>query len=113
MTRRCFAWLLALGLVGPALAAPAPQKADDKKAEKEQNNNVVIEVLAPGEEKARSYFVQHDPKVKGPIPDVLKAVRAAGVGDKVVFDWEATNHGPAIVKFEVLKKTADKKDEKK
>ena len=222
MTRRCFAWLLALGLVGPALAAP--QKADDKKTEKkgeearkgtvtgvvtakgdnwievkadgeekarkyvphwkggnpnqgggpdkevvakikdtpvhsrvrlewvfderprvekievlkkadghdakgdakrsgtvsgeikskkEQNNNVVIEVLAPGEEKARSYFVQHDPKVKGPIPEVLKAVRAAGVGDKVVFDWEATNHGPAIVKFEVLKKTADKKDEKK
>lgn len=71
---------------------------------KEQNKNVVIEVLAPGEEKARSYYVQHDPKVKGPIPEVLKAVRAAKVGDKVVFDWVDTNHGPAIVKFEPLKK---------
>ena len=79
------------------------------KSKKEQNNNVVIEVLAPGEEKARSYFVQHDPKVKGPIPEVLKAVRAAGVGDKVVFDWEATGHGPAIVKFEVQKKAGGEK----
>src|SRR5581483_7906378 len=83
------------------------------KSKKEQNNNVVIEVLAPGEEKARSYFVQHDPKVKGPIPGVLKAVRAANVGDKVVFDWEATGHGPAIVKFEVQKKASDKKTDKK
>src|SRR5262245_40626269 len=71
---------------------------------KEQNNNVVIEVLAPGEEKARSYFVQYDPKIKAPIPETLKAVRAANVGDTVVFDWEATGHGPAIVKLETLKK---------
>jgi acylphosphatase len=74
------------------------------KAKKEQNNNVVIEVLAPGEEKPRPYFVQYDPKIKGPLPEVLKAVRAAKIGDRVVFDWEATGHGPAIVKFEVLKK---------
>ena len=67
------------------------------KAKKEQNNNVVIEVLAPGEEKARPYFVQYDPKIKGPLPDVLKVVRAASVGDQVVIDWEATGHGPAIV----------------
>jgi hypothetical protein len=79
---------------------------------KEQGNNVVIEVLAPGEEKARPYFVQHDPKLKGPIPDVLKAVRGAAVGDRVVFDWEATGHGPAIVKFEVLKKGTETKDKK-
>ena len=80
------------------------------KAMKEQGNNVVIEVLAPGEEKARSYFVQYDPKIKGPIPQVLKAVKVAKVGDKVAFDWEATNHGPAIVKFELLKKPEVKKD---
>ena len=79
------------------------------KSKKEQNNNVVIEVLAPGEEKARSYFVQYDQKIKGPLPDVLKLVRAASVGDKVVFDWEATGHGPAIVKFEVQKKGGGKK----
>jgi hypothetical protein len=83
--------------------------AGEIKSKKEQNNNVVIEVLAPGEEKARPYFVQWDAKLKAPIPDILKAVRAAQVGDKVVFDWEATGHGPAIVKFEVLKKGGDKK----
>ena len=79
------------------------------KAMKEQGNNVVIDVLAPGEEKARSYFVQWDPKIKGPMPDVLKAVKAAKVGERVAFDWEATNHGPAIVKFAVLKKPREKK----
>jgi hypothetical protein len=83
------------------------------KAKKDQDKNVVIEVLAPGEEKPRPYFVQFDPKVKGPMPKVLKAVRAARVGDRVVFDWEATGHGPAIVKFEVLKKGRDKKDGEK
>lgn len=77
------------------------------RSKKEENRNIVIEVLAPGEEKARSYFVQYDPKLKAPIPEVLKAVAAANVGDKVVFDWEATGHGPAIVKFKVAGK--DKK----
>jgi hypothetical protein len=79
------------------------------KAMKEQGNNVVIDVLAPGEEKARSYFVQWDAKIKGPLPKVLKLVKAAKVGDRVAFDWEATNHGPAIVKFAVLKKPEEKK----
>ena len=79
------------------------------KATREQGKNAVIEVLAPGEEKARSYFVQFDPKLKAPMPEVLKAVRAAKVGDRVVFDWEATGHGPAIVKFEILKKKGGEK----
>jgi hypothetical protein len=79
------------------------------KSKKEQNKNIVIEVLAPGEEKARAYFVQYDPKIKAPIPDVLKAVAAANVGDRVVFDWEATGHGPAIVKFKVSGKGGEKK----
>ena len=94
--------------------APAAEKRSGTiagviKAKKEQGKNVVIEVLAPGEEKPRPYFVQHDPKIKGPMPEVLKAVRAAEVGSKVVFDWEATGHGPAIVKFEVSKKGGEKK----
>ena len=46
--------------------------AGEIKSKKEQGNNIVIEVLAPGEEKARSYFVQYDPKIKGPIPEILK-----------------------------------------
>jgi hypothetical protein len=65
--------------------------------------NTQIEVLAPGEEKARSYFVQWDPKIKGPIETVLKSVRAAKVGDRVEFEWVSTNHGPAITTFKVLK----------
>jgi len=75
--------------------------------------NTMIEVLSPGEEKARSYFVNHDPKIKGPIPDVLKAVRAAKVGDKVEFEWVGTGHGPAIKSFKVLKKGKSSENQKK
>jgi hypothetical protein len=76
------------------------------KAKKDTNDgkNTEIDVLAPGEEKPRSYFVQRDEKAKGPLPDVLKAVQAAEVGDRVEIDWVATGHGPAITKFQVAKK---------
>jgi hypothetical protein len=70
--------------------------------------NVIIEVLAAGEEKARPYRVQYDPKVKGPMPEVLKAVKASNVGDRVQFDWIDTGEGLAITKFEVLKKSGKK-----
>ena len=83
--------------------------AGEVKSKKPLGENVAIEVLAPGEEKARSYCVKHDPKAKGPLAEVLRAVRAAGVGDQVTFDWEATHHGPAIVRFEVQKKADEKK----
>ena len=66
--------------------------------------NTMIEVLAPGEEKARSYRVQYDPKVKGPMPEVLKKVRAAKVGDRVQLEWIDTGEGLAITAFQVLKK---------
>ena len=86
------------------------------KSQKKSPNgkNSIIEVLAPGEEKARSYRVQYDPKVKGPIEPVLKAVRASNVGDTVQFEWVDTGEGLAITSFQVLKKGAGgKKDEKK
>ena len=67
-------------------------------------HNSMIDVLAPGEEKARTYFVNYDPKIKGPIPSVLKAVREAKIGDRVELEWVGTNHGPAITAFRVLKK---------
>jgi hypothetical protein len=70
--------------------------------------NVIIEVLASGEEKARAYRVLYDAKVKGPIPTVLEAVSAAKVGDRVQLEWVDTGEGLAIKSFEVLKK-ADKK----
>jgi hypothetical protein len=72
--------------------------------------NVIIDVLAAGEEKARPYRVQYDPKVKGPIPAVLKAVEAASVGDRVQLDWIDTGEGLAITKFEVLKKKSGDKE---
>ena len=76
------------------------------KAKKDINDgkNTSIDVLAPGEEKPRSYHVQYDEKIKGPMPDVLKAVRAANVGDRVEIEWVATGHGPAIKKFQIVKK---------
>src|SRR5262245_35329311 len=70
--------------------------------------NTVIEVLSPGEEKARSYRVLYDAKAKGPIPSVLEAVRAAKVGDRVQLEWVDTGEGLAIKAFEVLTKKKDK-----
>jgi hypothetical protein len=72
--------------------------------------NTLIEVLAPGEEKARSYRVQYDAKVKGPIPKVLQAVRASKIGDRVQLEWVDTGEGLAITSFQVLKKAGDKKE---
>jgi hypothetical protein len=74
--------------------------------------NTNIEVLAPGEEKARSYRVLYDAKVKGPIPSVLEAVRAAKVGDRVQLEWVDTGEGLAIKSFQVLKKGGGDKKEK-
>src|SRR5439155_22805711 len=83
-------------LCGPGNEVPGQEPrtgtiVGDLKSKKDSKDgkNVVVEVLAPGEEKARSYHVQYDQKAKGPLPDVLKAVREAGVGDKVEFDWVA------------------------
>jgi hypothetical protein len=110
--------LLAASLFVLAFTADSPGQeprsgtiTGEVKAKKDVNDgkNTMIDVLAPGEEKPRSYHVQYDPKIKGPIPDVLKAVRAAEVGDKVEFDWEATGHGPMIKKFKVVKKAGEKK----
>jgi hypothetical protein len=83
------------------------------KAQKETKDgkNSIIDVLADGEEKARSYHVVWDAKIKAPIESVLKSVRAAKLGDRVEFDWIETGHGPAITTFKVLKKANN--DEKK
>jgi hypothetical protein len=70
--------------------------------------NVTIEVLAPGEEKARPYRVAFDPTVKGPIPKVLEAVKAAKVGDRVQLEWTDRGEGLVITAFEVLKKSEKK-----
>ncbi len=75
-----------------------------------EGKNTTIEVLAPGEEKARKYLVMWDAKIQAPMPHVLKAVRAAKVGDVVEFDWVDSNHGPMITSFKPFKKGSDKKE---
>ncbi len=66
--------------------------------------NQIIEVQAVGEENPRPYRVMYDPKIKGPIPKVLEAVKAAKVGDRVQIDWIDTGEGLAITEFLLLKK---------
>ncbi len=105
-----------LALIGFADAAQDKDKkkrtgtvTGELKSRKDALNkiNVLIEVLAAGEEKARTYRVAYDPKVKGPIPDVLKAVKEAMIGDRVTLDW-VEGEGFSITAFQVLKKS-DKK----
>ena len=72
--------------------------------------NTAIDVKSPGDEAARKFRVQYDPTIKAPLADVLKAVRAAKVGDQCKFDWIDTGEGLAITKFEVVKKADEKKE---
>lgn len=113
--------LVALGAGGQEAFAQDKQQEKEKdkrggtiigelKGRQDKDNNTTIEVLAPGEEKARRYFVNYDPKIKGPIKSVLAAVRTAKIGDRVEFQWVATGHGPAITSFKVLKKAKQAQD---
>jgi hypothetical protein len=107
--------MLALVMIAGLMALSLSEAQDKKRTGRvigevkgqkntKDDKNTFIEVLAPGEEKAREYHVMWDPKIKGPIPSILAAVRAAKVGDRVELEWIDTNHGPAIEKFQVLKK---------
>lgn len=109
-------WRMAVlvGLVGclvPALATSQEEKKltgtiiGEVKSQKNtaDGKNTMLGVLAPGEEKAREYHVLYDAKRKGPIPEVLHAVRSAKVGDRVEFEWVQTGHGPAIRSFRVVR----------
>jgi hypothetical protein len=109
--------LLALSGAGNEATGQEPRSGTvtgEVKVKKDINDgkNTAIDVLAPGEERARSYHVQYDEKAKGPVPAVLKAVRGAEVGDRVEIEWVATGHGPAIKKLQIVKKrSGEKKDE--
>lgn len=104
------AWCL--GTQAQAQARKTGSTTGEIKSSKKSPNGVnqIVEVLAPGEEKARPYRVMYDPEIKAPKRDVLAAVREAKVGDQVKFDWVDTGEGLAITKFEVVKKAggADK-----
>jgi hypothetical protein len=116
--------LVALSLTFAALAlvvAVDGQEKDKKKrtgiitgeikTKKDTPNgkNTIIEVLAPGEEKARPYRVMYDPAAKGPNQKILAAVRAASIGDQVRFEWIDTGEGLAITSFAVLRKAGEEK----
>jgi len=112
-----FMWMVGWGFTATA-QEEKPKKGTiigELKSKKDtaDGKNTAIEVLAPGEEKARKYHVMYDPKAKAPIQSVLKAVRAAKVGDRVELKWVQTGHGPMITAFKVLRKGADtpKKEE--
>lgn len=64
-----------------------------------------IEVRAPGEERARRYTVGAHQK------ELLVAVKAASVGDRVEIDWFDTVEGLCVEKFRVLKKGGKEADE--
>jgi hypothetical protein len=99
-------WLVVPGLIAQDEKPKSGTVVGELKSQKNtaDGKNTIIEVLAPGEEKARSYHVLYDAKIKGPIETVLAAVRAAKVGDRVELEWVQTGHGPAIKAFQVLKK---------
>ena len=126
MHRACLTNAISRVLVlGVAFAAgPANANQDEKprsgkiigelKSQKntQDGKNTIIEVLAPGEEKARAYHVLYDPDVKGPLAAVLTAVRAAKVGERVELEWVQTGHGPAIKVFKVIKPGGDPKGDR-
>ncbi len=108
---------VAFALVAFAACALTEAEAQDKKKRmgtltgeiksskvSPNGKNQIIEVQAVGEENPRPYRVMYDPKVKGPIPKVLEAVKAAKVGDRVQLDWVDTGEGLAITEFQLLKK---------
>jgi len=107
--------LLLLAHVAFSDAAQEPKKRTgnvvgklEARKDSKDGKNTIIDVLAPGEEKARAYFVNYDPKIKGPIPAVLAAVRSAKIGEVVELEWVDTNHGPAITSFRMFKKGSEK-----
>jgi hypothetical protein len=64
--------------------------------------DMVIEVLSPGEERARRYTVGAQQK------EVIAVVKAAKVGDRVEVEWFDTVEGLCVDKLKVLR--AEKPD---
>ncbi len=64
--------------------------------------DIIIEVLAPGEEKPRRYTVGAQK------PAMIATINAAKVGDRVEIDWFDTVEGLCIEKFQVLTKEKSK-----
>jgi hypothetical protein len=70
--------------------------------------NVILEVLAPGEEEPRTYFVLGNP----PQPKMMDAARSARAGDHVRFDWVDTGEGLGIKSLEFVKRVEGERTER-
>ncbi len=73
--------------------------------------SVMLEILAPGEEKARTYILSYnpkDPKAKDRYVELLALVDAAKIGDRVECAWVNSPPGAEggffVTRFRVLKK---------
>lgn len=93
------------------LQAPAGEK---KEADKETRggksigilvgkSEKFIELRGDGEEKARKYHALWLAEKKAFDPEVLKAFAKLTVGSRLQLEWISTNHGPQVVRVEVLK----------
>ncbi len=119
MTRRCFAGLLAAGLLGFAASAAADDKKDENRkgtvtgvVTKKDDAGKWIEVKADGEVKARKY-VPHwrggAPKDGGgPDKKMVAEIKKVALKSRVRLEW-VFEERPRVEKIEVLKKGGDKK----
>ena len=133
MVRTLAVLVFAFALVSAfGLSASTAQEKDKKektgtvigelKSRKDINNGkgAVLEILAPGEEKARAYYVsvdpKADPKARESFAELLKTVKTANAGDRVQIDWHRPENAEGnffVAAFKVLKKADAKNDDGK
>ena len=122
--------ILFLACVHAVILAPWTAAAQDEKertgtivgelksrVDSKTGKSATLEILAPGEEKARKYFVAYnprDPKAEAPFKVLLAAVDKAKVGDRVRIEWvnapKGSEGGFFVTAFEVIQKSDAKKD---
>jgi hypothetical protein len=113
-----FALFFVIGSIGESAAQDkAKERAGvvtgEFKTRKDAKNgrSVTLEILAPGEEKARAYLLSYnpkDPKAKGRYLELVALVDAAKIGDRVECGWVNSPPGAEgaffLTSFRVLKK---------
>ena len=89
------------------------------RTDSKNGKSVTLEILAPGEEKARKYFVAYnprDPKAEAPFKVLLARVNTAEVGDRVRIEWvnapKGSEGGFFVTTFQVIQKSDPKRDPK-
>lgn len=112
------AFFFVIGRIGESAAQDkAKERAGvvtgEFKSRKDAKNgrSVTLEILAPGEEKARAYILSYnpkDPKAKDRYLELVVLVDAAKIGDRVECGWVNSPPGAEggffLTSFRVLKK---------